>query len=157
MALDEEIAAFVEGAVMIIIGSTGAAGEPEIARGVGVSADRAAGTLDLLVSSWQWPETIANLRVSRRIAVTFARPADYESYQIKGDVLAIAATGDVERTRAGAYIARMTGALVALGVEPGVIAPWQSDADLVRVRVMVAEIFVQTPGAQAGQLRRVPR
>lgn len=123
--IDEELAAFLEGTVMIIIGSQAPGGMPEIARGVGASVEPGGAAFHLMVSAWQWPEAIANLRANGRIAVTFARPTDYESYQVKGRVTGIAPPTPQQQAFASRYVLRMRDALAALGVDPAISAPWR--------------------------------
>jgi len=149
MVIDDELADFVASHVMIIVGTAG----PEIARAVGARADRAAHRLDLLVSAWQWPEAVAGLVPGSRIAVTFARPADYVSLQVKGAVEDVGAADDGDRDRAAGYIAGITETLTGLGLDPLVIEPWQSDRELMRLRIRPEAVFVQTPGPQAGLAR----
>jgi hypothetical protein len=74
--IEVALAAFLESPVMIIVGSCDDGLLPQIARAAGAIVDRAKGRVDLIVSSWQWPQTIANVRRNGRLAVTFARPAD---------------------------------------------------------------------------------
>ncbi len=149
MVIDDELAGFVESHVMIIVGTAG----PEIGRAVGARADRAAGRLALLVSAWQWPEAIAGLVPGGRVAITFARPADYVSLQLKGMVEDVRAAADGDRARAAGYIAGITETLTGLGLDPRIVEPWQSDRDLVRLDIRPEAVFVQTPGPQAGRLR----
>ncbi len=149
MVIDDELADFVASHVMIIVATAG----PQIARAVGARADHAAGRLDLLVSAWQWPEAVAELGPAGRIAATFARPVDYVSLQVKGIVEDVRPADSDDRARAAGYIAGITGMLVGLGLDPLIIEPWQSDRDLLRLRIRPEAVFVQTPGPQAGRLR----
>jgi len=80
----EDFAAFIESPVMQIIGSANAARKPEVARGAGAWASPDRKSLSMIVSAWQWPQTIAYFRDNCRAAATFTRPSDYVSYQVKG-------------------------------------------------------------------------
>src|SRR3569833_1882793 len=84
MQIDSELAAFLSSPVMIILGTCDAHGNPEIGRGIGARVDSSGAAVDVVVSSWQWPGTVANVRNSERAAITFARPSDYVTYQVKG-------------------------------------------------------------------------
>lgn len=152
MTLDEELADFIESPVMIIIGTRNADNVPEIARGVGVEVDRATGTISLLMSAWQWPETAANLASGAPIAITLARPSDYVSYQLKGIVTAARPGAGDDEARAGRYIASITSVLGGLGLDTMLAEPWQTDRELLRISVAPGQVFLQTPGAQAGRL-----
>jgi len=147
--IDSELAAFLESPVMIILG-TGGDGVPEIGRGVGAMVEDAA--LHVLVSAWQWPETVAQARAKGRIAVTFARASDYVTYQVKGLVEQVATPTPAQRDRAARYAQAIAAALAETGQPPERTAPWRSDQELVALRIRPEQVFVQTPGARAGEL-----
>ena len=117
----------------------------------GSIVDRAKGRIDLIVSSWQWPQTIANVRRNSRLAVTFARPADYVSYQLKGRAAIIPASA-AHRQCALHYIEAMTQTFAGLGLDRAVAAPWLLDLEPQVLRLAVEMIFVQTPGEKAGRI-----
>jgi hypothetical protein len=151
MQIRSELAAFLTSPVMIILGTCDAHGGPDIGRGVGARVDGDAGVVEVIVSGWQWPETVANVRATGRAAITFARPSDYASYQVKGpasigepdaDALALSAR----------YIDDITTILGALGLERRLMTHWLTDRDAVVLRMEMDAIFVQTPGSKAGQL-----
>ncbi len=146
--LDHELAAFIESPVMQIIGTADADNRPEVGRGVGawpLDGRRIA----IVVSAWQWPGTVANLRENGMIAATFSRPSDYVTYQIKGRAeVRDAAAAEIERSER--YMVAMVSALMRLGIAPDIIAPWLTHRDARLVTIDVASVFVQTPGAKAG-------
>jgi hypothetical protein len=152
MTLDEDFCDFIESPVMIIIGTRSADNVPEIARGVGIEVDRATGSLSLLMSAWQWPETAANLETGAPVAITLARPSDYVSYQLKGTVTAMQPAGQADEALARRYIATMSAVLSGLGLDTMLAEPWQTDRELLRVGIAVGQVFLQTPGPQAGRL-----
>ena len=151
MLINQDLAAFMASPVMIILGTCDESLAPDIARAVGAVVRGEEGSVDLMVSEWQWPQTVANVRANGRLAATFARPSDYVSYQIKGTARAVPTTAE-HTTQAGRYIRRVASTLGELGLEPRIVAPWLVDRDLVVFELSVQEIFVQTPGAKAGQL-----
>jgi len=147
---DLELAAFLASPVMIIIGTCDAGKRPAIGRAVGAMVDAEAGIVELVVSAWQWPATVANLRNGSRIAVTFARPSDYVSYQAKG-VASVRAAQPADLDRARRYMAAIIDVLAGLGLDRSLAAPWITEREAVVARLEVEAIFVQTPGARAGQ------
>jgi hypothetical protein len=149
--IDATLATFLQSPVMIIVGSCDDGLLPQIARAAGAIVDRAKGRVDLIVSSWQWPQTIANVRRNGRIAVTFARPADYVSYQVKGRAAVIPASA-AHRQCARHYIEAMTETFTGLGLDRAVAAPWLVDLEPQVLRLAVETIFVQTPGEKAGSI-----
>src|ERR1700724_2086050 len=64
------LATFLESPVMIFVGSCDDGLLPQVARAAGAVVDRATGRIDLIVSGWQWPQTIANVGRNGRLAVT---------------------------------------------------------------------------------------
>jgi hypothetical protein len=151
MQIDPELAAFIESPVMIIVGTCDDFLQPQIARAVGAIIDPAKSRIDLVVSRWQWPDTIANIRQNGRLSVTFARPSDYISYQVKGRATVKPASA-AHRARAEHYVGAMTATLVGNGLDRAVIAPWLVDREPVALRLAAEMIFVQTPGDKAGQM-----
>jgi hypothetical protein len=150
MVIDAELVRFMESAVMIIVGTCDDALRPQIGRAVGAIADEATGGVDLIVSNWQWPETIANVRRNGRVAVTFARPSDYVSYQVKGRATVIPASA-AHRARAARYVEAMTATLVGNGLDARITTPWLVDREPAALRLAAEMMFVQTPGDKAGQ------
>ncbi len=150
--IDDALAAFVQSPVMIIVGTRDPHYRPEIARAVGASV-HPEGVIDLLVSEWQWPETIENLRAVPWIAVTFSRPTDYVTYQIKGSVRELRSPTSSEVEHALGYVAATRRELASLGIDPRVSEAWQCVRELVVVRVGADAVFHQTPGPQAGDRR----
>ena len=149
--IDAALAAFMESPVMIIVGSCDDGLIPQIARAAGAIVDGAKGRVDLIVSSWQWPQTMANVRRNGRLAVTFARPADYVSYQLKGRAAIVPASA-AHRQRAQHYIKAMTETFAGLGLDQVVAASWLVDLEPQVLRLAVETIFVQTPGEKAGSI-----
>lgn len=150
MQIEKELAKFLASPVMIIIGTSDAHGQSEIARGAGAKVDANHGVVELLFSGWQWPATTKNLRANPRIAVTFARPTDYVSYQVKGRAtLRDAGTEDI--VFSDRYLANIAELLLGLGLNRELVAPWLVNREAVVAHIDVDEIFVQTPGTGAGQ------
>lgn len=151
MLIPQDLAAFMASPVMIVLGTRDDALVPEIARAVGAVVHREESCVELMVSEWQWPKTVANVRANRQLAVTFARPSDYVSYQVKGHATVVPTTAE-HTALARRYLESMASTLGELGLEQRIVAPWLVERDLVTLSVSVQEIFVQTPGAKAGQL-----
>jgi hypothetical protein len=149
--IDAELAAFLESPVMIILG-TGAEGVPEIGRGLGASVEADGTALHIVVSAWQWPETVAQARATGRIAATFARPADYVTYQVKGRLDRVTPLTPALEACAARYAARITEVLAGLGQPPELTAAWRCERELIALHIRPAHVFVQTPGPRAGSL-----
>lgn len=148
--IDDEIASFIEGEVMTIAAARDSSMRATIARFVGTRRHAGSGLLDGFVSRAQWPGQPASLTAGDPLAVTFCRPRDYLTYQLKGQVAETAPASDEEAAFARGYIARMSAALLRLGVPARQCAAWFCGADLMRIRYEPVAIFLQTPGPAAG-------
>ena len=150
MQIGTDLAAFLTSPVMIIVGTCDRNGRPEIGRGVGARVDRDGGLVELVLSSWQWPGTAANLRATGRAAVTFSRPGDYVSYQLKGRATAHAPDAQALSMAEG-YMQETAKVLGGLGLQDTLGSQWLTYRDPVLIRIEVEAIYVQTPGARAGE------
>jgi len=149
LMIEEDLARFIESPVMQIIGTADEVLKPEIGRGAGAWASPDRRMIHVVLSAWQWPGTVANLKANGRVAVTFSRPADYVSYQVKGEATLRAAEAE-EIDRSGRYLIGMVSTLMRLGIAAEIISPWLSNRDPVLASIAVSDIFLQTPGAKAG-------
>lgn len=136
---------------MCIIAGADAVGRPSAGRGVGFDVLDDRQTIDVVFSAWQWPRLEADIRQTGRAAVTFVSPSDYVSFQLKG-VASLQDTGAHHRDRAERFIAAATDELESLGVARHIIAPWLTARDARVTRIVVSEIYIQTPGPLAGML-----
>lgn len=151
MSFDQDLANFMVSPVMIILGTYSGALQPEIGRAVGALVRPAEGRVELVVSGWQWPETVANVRSSHRLSVTFARPTDYVSYQVKGAASVMPATAE-HLVRSAAYVDAITTVLSELGLDREYSNRWLISREPVVLNFVAESVFVQTPGARAGQM-----
>ena len=150
MKMDTELASFLASPVMIIIGTRGDDNQPEIARAVGARIDGGAGRMRLVLSAWQWPRTVRNLKEDGRVAVTFARPSDYVSYQVKGSATVQPADAE-DLLHAERYMQEIVEILAGLGLDRRLAAPWLTRREPITAAVEVQAVFVQTPGPTAGR------
>ncbi len=154
MRLSDEILDFIASPVMIIIGTRNQANRPSIARAVGGRAVNKE-TVEVIVSAWQWPEAIANMAANGQAAITFARPADYVSYQLKGSTqLRAGDPADLELSRR--YRADIYALFGGLGLPFELVSPWLADRELTVARLHVREAYIQTPGPKAGNAADSP-
>ena len=147
--ISDEVASFLESGVSILVGTRDDRLVPEAVRGCGAAVCAGGTELLVLVPEATGAATVANLAANGRIAVTFSRPTDHRSLQIKGRVLERRAAGDGERAIADRYRCGFAQELALVGVPPRMtirMAMWPAHA----VRLAIAGVFVQTPGPGAG-------
>jgi len=148
MRLSDEIRHFVASPVMIIVGTRDEANRPSIGRAVGARIMDEE-HIEVLLSAWQWPATIANLAANGQAAITFARPADYVSYQLKGTAR-LRAAEQADQALSRRYQADILAMFANLGLSADLVSPWLAERELVVAQLRVREAYVQTPGPKAG-------
>jgi len=105
--IDTDVAALLEGPVMILLSTRDSAHRAGIARGSGVRFDRRNGQIHVLLYRSQWTDVADNALAGAPIAVTAVRPSDYPAFQIKGVIKSVAPASAEEQQRATAYVTRM--------------------------------------------------
>jgi hypothetical protein len=154
--IPKEIVPLVEGGVASWLATCGTAGIPEAARVRGTRVHAGRATLTLLVPHEQSGTTFANLDANRRIAVFYCRVTDYAAVQIKGDVLGLRPSDDRDRETQALHMDAFIEACAGLGVPRELMrrhAYWPSLA----LDVLVRQLYVQTPGPEAGRSWPTPR
>lgn len=151
MRLDDDLLTFLQRPLMCIIAAVDGGGRPSAGRGIGfhVLDDREG--IDVIFSGWQWPGIERSVRDTGKLAATFVSPSDYMTFQIKGPA-AMRGTKAHDFERASRFIKSATEELAELGVPETVIAPWLTSREARVVRLGASEIYVQTPGPDAGML-----
>lgn len=116
MELSPDTCAFMARPVTLILGTGGPGFTPDIARGVGLIVSGA--TLGVLVSEWQWPRAVANIRANSALALTASDPRSYRTYQVKGPARIDMPAPD-ELALAADYVRRMLDLFQALSMSAG--------------------------------------
>jgi hypothetical protein len=148
--IEPEVAALLEGQVMIVVSTCDSTARAHIGRGSGATFVRALGHIDLFISRTQWPDVARNAIPGAPIAATFVRPDDYRAIQVKG-LIREAVPGDAaDQQRASRYLADMLARMTDLGVSRLQLSHTLTDRDILRIRFAPTELFSQTPGPGAG-------
>ncbi|WP_445681920.1 hypothetical protein [Radicibacter daui] len=148
--IDAQLADFMEGPVMIVAATRDAALRPTVCRLSGLIATAGEDRFHGLVSASLWPQALANLQPGWPVAVTFANPADYRAFQVKGSVIAVTPATQAEKARAERYVADTYQTLSTLGSSPRQIASWLTIENLHSIAITATAAFRQTPGPGAG-------
>jgi hypothetical protein len=156
--LDEANADFIQHHVSISIAARDARNRPAVARalGCGVSTDRRLVRLFLVAP--RAAAVLENLRDNGAVAAVFTRPSTHMSLQLKGKVANIEPLSAADRGRLIAYLHSFAEDLGIAGYNPGFVHSIAvgADEECVAVCFEPLNVFVQTPGPQAGQ-RLEPR
>jgi hypothetical protein len=148
--VDPELARFIESGVSVIVATRNARLEPECVRAVGAWVAPCGEDVQIFVPVSTGFDTAANLLDNGRIAVTFSRPQDHQSYQVKGRLLELRAASEAERDRVEIYRALLVQALGFVGIPPRLtsrVGHWPCHSVIFRIE----SLFFQTPGPKAGQ------
>jgi hypothetical protein len=148
--LPEEHVTFVESGVSVLVGTRDAGMRPFGLRAMGakVHADRK--TLTVFIPDQTAERTLADLRDNGRIALTFTRPIDHRSMQLKGKAIAIRAATEDERPFLESYVEGWARHLEVVGLPRAIgsrLTYWPATA----VDVIVEASYHQTPGPSAGK------
>ncbi|MCQ2005030.1 hypothetical protein [Rhizobium sp. NRK18] len=149
--LEDDVASFIAGNVMMIAATRDGALRAHVGRGCGAYFDADTGELVLLVSSSQWPDFFANARKGGPIAMTVCQPDNYRALQIKGTIAGVDVATEVQSAKASDYRDRMLAIMDRLGVSRLQLSTVFSNVDLAAIRFWPVDLFIQTPGPEAGE------
>ena len=155
VSIGDELKAFLEGPVSVLVGTRDSRLVPEITRAWGVQVTRDS-RVSLCVPLATSRKTLDNLEANGEIAATFSLPTNYRTLQLKGRH---ATAAEPDRTDLAA-VERHREAFAAVNEPLGqsrqnVEAFWrveiETSAELVKVLFAPEQIFDQTPGPGAGK------
>lgn len=152
IALDAELAAFIQGPVSLHAASRDARNVPNIARALGCRVGADGRRVTIFLQASHGATMLADFRDNGAIAVVASRPTTHRTVQIKGRDAAIEALQDDDAVRIARYREGFERELVALGyavsLPRALLAGPRSD--FVAVSFAVVAAFEQTPGPGAG-------
>ena len=149
VALPAELVDFVESGVSILVGTRDAQLRPEAVRAVGCTVGKDLRTLSIVLNAATSRRTIANLEAGSPMAVTFNRPIDHRSMQVKGPCLRLRTGTAADDEGARRYLAAFADALYLVGVSRATARRVRGVPCMV-AELEVRELFEQTPGPVAG-------
>jgi hypothetical protein len=150
--LDEATAAFVQGAVSVIVAARNAGNEPDLVRAMGARVDSTRSRVTLFLVASQATAVLADVRGNGALAAVFSQPSTHRTVQLKGIDARVDAVGPEERAGFAEYREGMVRELAVVGQPPEytrallTFAP----ADLVAVTFTPTSAYTQTPGPNAG-------
>jgi hypothetical protein len=147
--IDEQLKAFVESGVVPVVCTANPAGRPHVAPAWAPRVLEDGRTVDLFLDSERAARTLANLKSTKRIALTIGDPITYRSVQLKGVYLSQGEPEEDDREWVQQQREATAAALALIGDPPAVISNlWMEE--VVRVTFEVEGGFDQTPGPNAG-------
>lgn len=151
MALEDSVAAFLSGRVMMIAATRDQNFNTRVGRGCGAYFDENVGDVVLLSSMSQWPEFFACAVKRASIAATFADPSSYRALQIKGQINDVGPATPEQNERALQYVEQMLPLMAGLGANRLQVSTVFAYDSLAAIRFWPVDLFVQTPGPGAGE------
>ncbi|HYL36402.1 MAG TPA: pyridoxamine 5'-phosphate oxidase family protein [Bryobacteraceae bacterium] len=156
VSIDDELKAFLQGPVSVLVGTRDSRLVPEITRAWGprVSEDRQRVSLCVPLATSR--KTLDNLEANGEIAVTLSLPTNYRTFQLKGRHATAAEPDSTDL----AAVARHRDAFAAVNEPLGqsrqrVEAFWRAEMEtsavLVKIQFVPERLFDQTPGPGAGR------
>jgi hypothetical protein len=147
--LCDEVVELLSSGVVMSVGTRDRALTPECVPAIGSRVHRDRRTLTVFVPRALLGETLANLQDNGQIAVSFARPSDDKTMQVKGRASgvrdAVEADRPVQELARGGLVEQLAG--VGMPRAIGRRMTWWPS---VAIDIEVADVFVQTPGPGAG-------
>lgn len=145
-----ELVPFVTSGVSILVGTSDEHARPHATRAVGVKVHESRDALTVFLADAPAARAIANLRATGRIALTFTRPVDHRSIQVKGAVTGMRAATDEERATVTAHLSAWGEHVELVGL-PRALAARVTDWPATAIDVRLEAIFNRTPGPSAGE------
>jgi hypothetical protein len=148
--LSDEVLELLSSGVDAIIATRDAALVPECTVGMGLRVHRDRWNITVFLAKTLAETTLRNLADNGQIAVTFCRPIDHNSVQLKGRCTGVRDSGPADREVQEVYRGAFAEQLAAFGLPRAVtrrFAWWPS----VAIDIEVDEVFGQTPGPGAGE------
>lgn len=149
--VDAGIARFIESRVMILVATRDEAHRPVIARGGGGRYDARTRDFRLLLSRSQWPRATACCGPGPPIATACLKAHNYQAFQITGLICRVGPADADEEALRRRNVETTPAELDRFGVTRLQLSASLGHHDLIRVDFRPRDVFVQTPGPEAGK------
>jgi hypothetical protein len=152
--LSDQIRAFLESGVAVVVGTRDAKLLPETTRGWGPIAE-ANGIIGVCIPLPAGQKTLENLSDNGKIALALGSPINYEQLQVKGHCVEIIEANESDVARVGRHREEFARACEGIGTlrsttEQLFLREVDNPPVLVKIRFQPEQIFDQTPGPNAG-------
>lgn len=141
---------FFNGGVSVLIGTVDPEGNPYCCRGVALTSRDGGKTVTVYAPMATSQEVIANIAMTRRIAIGSSYPIDHRSIQLKGTTSGVRLATDDERSFIRSQVESLADTLDACGLPRRLgrsLNHWPAFA----IDVQVEDLYEQTPGPRAGR------
>lgn len=146
--IPESLVAYLESGVSVMVGTRNRELRPTAMRAAGARVHADGRTLDVYLPLVTADRAIADVRESGRAAISFSRPIDHLSVQLKGRAR-VREGGEPDRAAVSAYLSAFAEQLELVGL-PRVLVERLTIWPAAVLEVEVESLFTQTPGPTAG-------
>ena len=150
MILTDEMTQFIHGGVSINIGTRDASLKPHVTWGWGAIADKDKGTITTYIHERESQNLVTDIENNKAIAVAIGSLGTHDAYQFKGEA-SVGKSGENDYAVQEIYRKKYIDALIESGIPEDVLKPLHFRCSIA-VNVKVTEIYLTTPGPDAGKL-----
>jgi Pyridoxamine 5'-phosphate oxidase len=147
--LDADLAAFVSSGVAVVVATRDAALRPAITRAWGPEVAADGRSVTLCLNAAPGSRALSNLEDNGAMAATFSLPSSYRTVQMKGQAINLGVPSARQLERVEEHVAAFAEEAEQVGL-PRDFAGRLIAPDFVAVSLRPAELYDQTPGANAG-------
>jgi hypothetical protein len=148
--LSPDMIELLEGGVSIGIASRDAELRPECAHGLGLRVAPDRGAVTVYVNEDTSARLVQSLQVSGRAAVVVSRILDHHTIQLKGRVLAVRPGDEADHAIQDRYVIAYAEQVAMIGLPRQIVRSVRLRPCLA-IEIAIDDLFVQTPGPQAGR------
>ena len=148
--LGDDVLDLLRSGVDVIVATRDAQLAPECTVGMGLRVNPDRRHVTVFVARTLVGPTLRNLEDNRQIAVTFCRPMDHQTVQLKGRMVVVRDTEPAEREVQEMHRAAFAEQLAGFGIPRSITRRWAWWPS-VAIELEVQEAFTQTPGPGAGE------
>jgi len=151
--IPDDLADFLQSGIAISMATRDRQLAPSGARVWAASVDGDRSHLTAFVLADAAPRVLGDLQDNGQAAISFARPADHRTVQVKGTYVESRSALDAERAEVDRQVAGFFRELEGIGIPRAMFASYRW-WPAVAIRLRVAAFFNQTPGPGAGERLR---
>ncbi len=148
--IDDELKAFCEAGVSVIVGAVDPQGRPQVSHAWGPRVHPGGQRVSIYIEEARIAPILAGRETNGRIAVTFTDPVSVRSVQVKGQILEVGQPNEAEQAWIDRHRDAFTVTTSLIGDPPPLIRNFWMDPT-VRIDFSVERAFDQTPGPGAGR------
>ena len=155
VSIDDQLKAFLESGVSVLVGTRDSGLSPEITRAWGPRISKDRNSVSLCVPLATSRKTLENLEENAQIAVSFSLPTSYKTIQLKGHCIETGEPSGADLRAVEQHRNAFCSLNEGIGVPRHLLDSfWRAELEispaLVAIRFHPEDVYDQTPGPKAG-------